>query len=112
MKRKIAANYIFLAGYPLVKNGYVVCEDGKEPEVIDTGGVMKEIQGLEFYGGMIVPAFVCSRVKMFRDGENLLPVLEAIYSESGGECPDLAIIEGAELRHLKWKAGGTIRLLR
>ena len=52
--RKIAANYIFVPGYPLVKNGYVVLENGRIADVVDTGGVILEIQGLEFYGGMLV----------------------------------------------------------
>ena len=35
--RKIAANYIFLPDSPLIKNGYVVIEQG-EVRVVNTGG--------------------------------------------------------------------------
>jgi len=52
--RKIAANYICLPGFPLVKNGYVILEQGRVKDVVDTGGRIREIQGLEFYGGLIV----------------------------------------------------------
>ena len=48
--RKIAANYICLPGFPLVKNGYVILEQGRVKDVVDTGGRIREIQGLEFYG--------------------------------------------------------------
>ena len=54
--RKIAANYICLPGFPLVKNGYVILEQGRVKDVVDTGGRIREIQGLEFYGGLIVAA--------------------------------------------------------
>ena len=50
--RKIAANYICLPGFPLVKNGYVILEQGWVKDVVDTGGRIREIQGLEFYGGL------------------------------------------------------------
>ena len=46
--RKIAANYICLPGFPLVKNGYVILEQGRVKDVVDTGGRIREIQGLEF----------------------------------------------------------------
>lgn len=112
MRRKIAANYIFLPGFPLVKNGYAVCEDGHLTDVVDTGGQIKEIQGLEFYGGMIVPDFVSKYITRFHPGESLLVVLDEIYSEAAakGFYPP-AIIEGADLQGLKWKDGGKIRAL-
>ena len=42
--RKIAANYICLPGFPLVKNGYVILEQGRVKDVVDTGGRIREIQ--------------------------------------------------------------------
>lgn len=111
MGRKIAANYIFLPGFPLVKNGYVVLENGEVTDVVDTGGQIREIQGLEFYGGMIVPDFVGGYVTGFRAGEDLLPVLDKIYSESSRVCYSIAIIEGADLRELKWRDGGKVSKL-
>lgn len=50
MKRKIAANYIFLPGFPLVKNGYAVWEDGNVTDVV-VRGTDKEIQDWNFTGG-------------------------------------------------------------
>lgn len=58
--RKIAANYIFLPGYPLVRNGYVVIDGQNVVDVVNTGGFIREIPGLEFYGGMIVAGFLMS----------------------------------------------------
>jgi cytosine/adenosine deaminase-related metal-dependent hydrolase len=57
--RKIAANYIFpVAGKP-VKNGYLVLDDkGTIMEVVDTGGQIPEIEGLEYYSGVLVPGFI------------------------------------------------------
>ena len=111
MKRKIAANYIFLPGFPLVKNGYVVWEDGEVTDVVDTGGRIREIQGLEFYGGMIVPDFVRGYVKGWQDGEELVGALEKIYSEFPRKQYKLAIMEGADLKALEWRDGGRIGVL-
>lgn len=111
MRRKIAANYIFLPGFPLVKNGYAVCEDGHLTDVVDTGGQIKEIQGLEFYGGMIVPDFVSKYITRFYPGESLLVVLDGIYSEVAKGFYTPAIIEGVDLKELKWRDGGKIRAL-
>lgn len=105
MKRKIAANYISLPGFPFVKNGYVVWDNGNVIDVVDTGGQVKEIQGLEFYGGMIVPGFVGEYVNKFQVGEDLLPVLNEIYLKYSGVYYTLAILEGADLKELKWRVG-------
>lgn len=42
--RKIAANYIFLPGYPLVRNGYVVI-DGQN---VDRRGETREVLFVRF----------------------------------------------------------------
>ena len=66
--RKIAANYICLPGFPLVKNGYVILEQGRVKDVVDTGGRIREIQGLEFYGGLIVAAYVAAYQERLEEG--------------------------------------------
>lgn len=108
--RKIAANYIYWPGSPLVKNGYLECLAGQGWRVVDTGGVMREIAGLEFYGGMLVPAGVCGHPECFQPGQPLLPVLDALFAR---ELPaaQVAIIEGADLRSLTWEIGATVRKL-
>lgn len=52
--RKIAANYILLPGFEFVKNGYVVLKDGMVVDVVNTGGEIREIPCLEFYGGCLL----------------------------------------------------------
>lgn len=78
--RKIAANYICLPGFPLVKNGYVILEQGRVKDVVDTGGRIREIQGLEFYGGLIVAAYVAAYQERLEEGDLLLPWLDEILS--------------------------------
>lgn len=111
MKRKIAANYIYLPGFPLVKNGYVVWENGQAVEVVDTGEQIREIQGLEFYGGLIVPDYVREYSRKWQAGESLLTVLEKVLAEMSEKQYVLAVIEGADLRKLNWKDGARIRIL-
>jgi imidazolonepropionase-like amidohydrolase len=57
--RKITANYIFPVSSAPLKNGIIVLNDeNKITDIIDTKDNFKEIANLEFYGGVIVPAFV------------------------------------------------------
>ena len=57
--RKISATYIISnVGAPL-KNGILVLnDDNSVAELIDTNGIVKEIQDLEYYSGVLVPGFV------------------------------------------------------
>ncbi len=57
-QRKITANYIYTAvGKPL-KNGILVLENNTIVDIIDRQNDVTEIANLEFYGGMLVPAFI------------------------------------------------------
>lgn len=57
--RKIAANYIFPVSQNPIRNGVVVLDSsGTIIEIIDNNGELKEIAGLEFYNGAIIPGFV------------------------------------------------------
>jgi cytosine/adenosine deaminase-related metal-dependent hydrolase len=57
--RKITANYIFPVSSAPLKNGIIVLdEENRITDIIDTKNNFKEIANLEFYGGVIVPAFV------------------------------------------------------
>ena len=102
--RKIAANYICLPGFPLVKNGYVILEQGRVKDVVDTGGRIREIQGLEFYGGLIVAAYVAAYQERLEEGDLLLPWLDEIYRRGGEEYQGVGIWEGADLLKLTWKS--------
>ncbi len=103
--RKIAANYVFLPGKPLLKQGYVVWDGGAVREVVDTGGELWEIHGLEFYGGMLVSAGVLEKRGMWKAGEALLPFLTACYRDEDKDVAGLAIIEGADLKQMVFCEG-------
>lgn len=109
--RKVAANYIFLPGSPLVKNGYVEVSALRGVRVVDTQGEIKEMPGLEFYGGMIVPDYVCEHKHEWKPETEMLPFLERLYACRGNVCRKIAIIEGADLRRLVWQEKTNVRLL-
>jgi len=109
--RKIAANYIYWPEKPLIKNGYVVISALHGIKVVDTGGKIREIAGLEFYGGLLVPAYVREYSSSFLPEMKMLPFLEQLFAEKGNICQRVAIIEGADLLRLEWKQEARIRLL-
>jgi len=109
--RKIAANYIFLPGFPLTKNGYVVLPDAGPAEVVDTGGQIREMAGLEFYGGLIVADFAAAALRHSEEGILLSPFLEACYRQQPETIYRLSLIEGADLLDLKWRKNARIVML-
>lgn len=100
MVRKIAANYILLPGYSLVKNGYVLISEGQVIDVIDTGGQIREIQGLEFYGGMLVAGALTGNVSGWRPGDDLITFIRKEYAGKEMACTGLALIKKADLVRL------------
>ncbi|MFH2141784.1 MAG: amidohydrolase family protein [Bacteroidota bacterium] len=59
--RKIAASYIYPITSNPIKNGIIVLDDnGKIIDLIDNKGVLIDSEGVEFYGGMLVPGFINS----------------------------------------------------
>jgi hypothetical protein len=56
-ERKISATYIYTLAGKIIKNGIVVLdEQGTILDVIDTNGELSEIEGLEYYSGILCPA--------------------------------------------------------
>lgn len=111
-ERKIAANYIFLPGFPLTKNGYVILKESGLAEVVDTNGEIREMAGLEFYGGLIVPDYIQKYTDRFQVGMQMLPELEKLFGEYEHISFELAIIEGADLRSLLWQPTARVRVIR
>lgn len=107
--RKIAANYILLPGFELTRNGYVVLEEGQVTDVVDTGGEIKEIPCLEFYGGMIVADFVRNEVE-WQEGDDIPAKIKDCYSRKSGK--GLAIIQGADFARFSWLKDTRINPLR
>lgn len=99
--RKIAANYIWLPGFELIRNGYVVLENGRVTDVVDTGGVIHEIPCLEFYGGMIVANDVREDIT-WETGDRILEKLSVLYQSAQGKSNGLALIQGADFNNLHW----------
>jgi cytosine/adenosine deaminase-related metal-dependent hydrolase len=71
--RRISATYIFtLQGTPLKKGIVEINDNGIIEAIIDTGGVVTETAGLEYYSGIIVPGFVnihCNLEQPLHQGE-------------------------------------------
>lgn len=110
--RKIASNYIYLPGFPLVKNGYVIWDSGRVTDVVDTGGIIKEIPGLEFYGGLIVAGYVKNMENRLKTGVHILSVLNEFYREKGADYQSLALIEGADWLNFQFLNSTILRILR
>ena len=79
--------------------------------MVDTGGRIREIQGLEFYGGLIVAAYVAAYQERLEEGDLLLLWLDEIYRRGGEEYQGVGIWEGADLLKLTWTNKTKFRLL-
>lgn len=65
--RKIAANIVFTGVGAPIKNGHVVVDDnGYIIDVVDSGGQIVEIEGLEYFNGILIPGLVlgCKNVEV------------------------------------------------
>lgn len=109
--RKIASNYVFLPGYPLLKNGYVVLEESQIVDVVDRGGYIREIQGLEFYGGMLLAGFVAESRIHYPESGSLIDFFEKLYADSPDTKQGLSLLKGADLRRLVFQPGTMIERL-
>ncbi len=57
--RKIAANYIITNAGQKLKDSYLeISDEGVITNIVDTKGALREVAGLEFYNGVLVPGFV------------------------------------------------------
>jgi len=109
--RKIAANYILLPGFEFVKNGYVVLKDGKVVDVVDTGGKIREIPCLEFYGGMLVDDLVRQRIE-WSPGDPICEKILQLYQRNVVWGNGLALIQGADFSCFTWMSESRIIYLR
>ena len=108
-QRRVAANYLFLPGRPLLRNGYAVVEGGLVVAVVDTGGVMRELPRLEFYGGLLVDAVACEMAD-WRPGDDILARLAERYALSA--TGSLALVEGADFVRFRWLPATRLTRLR
>lgn len=110
-KRRIGANYILWPGFPLLKNGYLLLDGRRVTDIVDTGGIVREIEGLEFYGGMLLPAGVLALSFERPEDGLLLPFWEELYTRMSGEEEGVALLKGADLRELCFRPGWTLERL-
>jgi hypothetical protein len=109
--RKIAANYIVLPNSGWIKNGYVEFTSSQELRIVDTGGKIRDLAGLEFYGGILVPEYIKKEKDRFKPGVDLQPLLNQLLMKYSSNYERLAIIEGADLIRLEWTLQADVRLL-
>ena len=59
MSRKISAHYVFPINAEPIKNGIIEVDDsGQILNIINPGDEIRELAGVEFYSGILVPGFV------------------------------------------------------
>mgnify|MGYP000133320383 FL=1 len=109
--RKIAANYILLPGFEFVKNGYIVLKDGMVVDVVNTGGEIREIPCLEFYGGMLVDDRVRQHI-VWSPGDPIREKILQLYRENGACGNSLALIQGVDFTRFSWMPESRIVYLR
>lgn len=109
--RKIAANYILLPGFEFVKNGYIVLKDGMVVDVVNTGGEIREIPCLEFYGGMLVDDRVRQHI-VWSPGDPIREKILQLHRENKAYGNGLALIQGADFSHFIWTPESRIIHLR
>ncbi len=57
--RKIAANYIITNAGQKLKDSYLeISDEGVITNIVNTKGALREVAGLEFYNGVLIPGFV------------------------------------------------------
>lgn len=57
--RKLSSHFIFTGPGPVLKYGIIVLNDeGVVTDLIDTGGIPSETEGVEFYPGVLCPGFI------------------------------------------------------
>lgn len=110
--RKIAANCIYLPDFPFVRNGYVILDGGSVLDVVDTGGTIREIPGLEFYGGMIVDAGLSGIALRHLAGEDIIAFLDRAYKKDTSPGDGIAILLRADLTELRFTEFSAIERIR
>ena len=85
--RKISANRILPVSSPPLKNGIITVDgDGRIMDLLDTGGMLREEPGLEYYSGLIVPGFVIPWLRL-NEVAGILKKPGGIYKQQTGDDP-------------------------
>ena len=94
-----------------MKNGYIVLKDGMVVDVVNTGGEIREIPCLEFYGGMLVDDRVRQHI-VWSPGDPIREKILQLYRETKAYGNGLALIQGADFSHFIWTPESRIIHLR
>lgn len=111
--RKVSANYIYCPDYGFLKFGIIVLDDkGNIVELVDTRGSIREIEGLEFYSGLIVVGRIeALELEKYLEREDLM--LEEILSEllEGKNKEGLSILSDVDLIDFKIRSSTKLKIL-
>lgn len=111
--RKITANYIYSPECGFLKYGIVVLnEDDSIKEIISTKGTIKEVQGLEFYSGLIVVGRIKStEILEYLEQEDSM--LEVLLNKLLKDKPPegLSILNNVDFTDFKIKHSTSVKIL-
>lgn len=109
--RKITANYIYTPDSGFLKFGIIVLDDdARIQDIIDTKGSIKEMQGLEFYSGLVsVGRIEKEEFLRYTEVVEIEVVLRKILS--GREPKGLTIFNDLDLANFLIKPTTTIKIL-
>lgn len=111
--RKITSNYIFSPDLGLLKYGIIVIgSDNRIVEIIDTHGSITEIQGLEFYSGLVsVGRFEYSDLLKYSGKKEMF--IEEVLGDILKDKPliGLTIIEDVDFSNSKIKSSSKVKIL-
>ncbi len=89
--RRFAANYVCPVSAPPVRNGIVLTDDeGRIMGIIDPGNHLREMAGLVFYNGVLIPSFFIQSTpeEMKGSGKDMSAWLTELFTpEDPGKNP-------------------------
>jgi len=101
--RRLSAHYILPGDGRVLKYGILELDsEGRVLSLVDTGGTLRETQGLEFFNGVLVPGFVnahchleLSHLAGRVNARGLVPFLKSVLRYRSETCP-ISVMESAD----------------
>ncbi len=111
--RKLTANYIYSCNSGFLKYGIIILDDKNSViEIINTNGIMKEIEGLEFYSGLLVSGRI-ERLELSGQSRSEELSIEMLLDTLLRDKPSVGVtlIEDADLINFKIKTSARLRII-